>query len=68
MFDTELIVEILTQIGDAIGTVRTRFAPIRSVNDFLDTPEGLEKLDSICMKLIAIEKMILNLRSSEAIS
>lgn len=42
MFDRELIAEILSQIDNAIEIVLTRFAPVGSINDFLDTPEGLE--------------------------
>ena len=61
MFDTELTSEILSQIEGAISIVRTRFSVIHSMNDFLDTPEGLEKLDSICMKLIAIGESVKNI-------
>jgi uncharacterized protein with HEPN domain len=61
MFDAELSIEILSQIEGAIGIVRTRFSVIRSVDDFLNTPEGLEKLDGICMKLIAIGESVKNL-------
>lgn len=61
MFDAELIIEILVQIDGAIDVVRTRFSVIHSVDDFLNTPEGLEKLDGICMKLIAIGESVKNL-------
>lgn len=61
MFDAELIIEILSQIDDAIEIVQTRFSVIHSTDDFLNTPEGLEKLDSICMKLIAIGESVKNL-------
>lgn len=61
MFDAELIVEILTQVEQAIEVVRQRFSPINSADDFLDSPEGLEKLDSICMKLIAIGESVKNI-------
>jgi predicted nucleotidyltransferase len=30
------------------------FAPVHSVDDLTDTPQGMEKLDSICMLLVAI--------------
>jgi uncharacterized protein with HEPN domain len=60
MFDAELTSEILSQIDEAIGIVRTRFSVIHSIDDFLNTPEGLEKLDSICMKLIAIGESVKN--------
>ena len=49
-----LLLQILEQINDALITVQKRFEPIVSVNDFTNTPEGKEKLDGICMQLIAI--------------
>jgi len=52
--DTPLVREILSQIENAIATIKYRFEPVNSVDDFLDTPEGQEKLDSICMLFIAI--------------
>jgi uncharacterized protein with HEPN domain len=61
MFDRELVIEILSQIDDAIEVVRSRFSIIHSSDDFLATPEGLEKLDSICMKLIAIGESVKNI-------
>ncbi len=61
MFDAELIAEILLQIDQAIEVVRNRFSVIESADDFLATPEGLEKLDSICMKLIAIGESVKNI-------
>jgi len=39
MFDQELVIEILSQIDDAIEVVRTRFSVIHSIDDFLSTPE-----------------------------
>lgn len=61
MFDAELLTEILTQIDHAIEVVSVRFSVIDSSDDFLETPEGLEKLDSICMKLIAIGESVKNI-------
>jgi len=54
MYDKSLVIDILLQIIDAIKTIEQRFEPIRSVDDFTDSPYGKEKLDSICMLLIAI--------------
>ena len=54
MFDKKLVLEILEQIRDAIQTIQRRFEPIRTVNDFTDSEAGFEKLDAICMQLIAI--------------
>lgn len=61
MFDKDLITEILMQVDNAIEVVSARFSVIHSISDFLDTPEGLEKLDSICMKLIAIGESFKNI-------
>ena len=60
MSDPELVIEILTQIDGAIDTVRNRFVRIYTPDDFLTSEAGLEKLDGICMKLIAIGESVKN--------
>ena len=52
--DQALVEELLRQINEAVETIRIRFEAVESVDWFLDTPEGQEKLDSICMLFIAI--------------
>ena len=54
MFDRDMVLEILKQVLEASERVLTRFKPISNVDDFTDTPEGMEKLDAICMPIIAI--------------
>jgi uncharacterized protein with HEPN domain len=61
MSDTALVLEILSQIMTAVGRILWRFEPIRSVDEFLDSEHGLEKLDAICMQLIAIGESLKNL-------
>ena len=61
MYDKELVLEILSQIYRASQTILERFKPVKSVNDFTDSPAGMEKLDSICMLLIAIGEALKNL-------
>ena len=61
MHDEELILEILNQIYDSTQKILQRFEPIKSVNDFTDTEAGMEKLDAICMQLIAIGEALKNL-------
>jgi len=61
MHDKELILEILKQIFDSTQKILKRFEPIKSVNDFTDTEAGMEKLDAICMQLIAIGEALKNL-------
>ena len=61
MFDRELVLEILEQILKASQKVLNRFEPIRSVDDFTNSESGMEKLDAICMQLVAIGESLKNL-------
>jgi len=59
--NTPLVREILIQISDAIKTIQYRFEPVDSMDFFLDTPEGQEKLDSLCMLFIGIGESLKNI-------
>ena len=61
MYDKELALEILSQIYQASQTILERFKPVKSINDFTDSPAGMEKFDSICMLLSAIGEALKNL-------
>ena len=61
MSDRELVREILSQILDAVGRIERRFASIGSPDDFFLSEEGIDKLDGICMMLIAIGESLKNL-------
>ena len=61
MSDSALVEEILTQILEAAKRVEKRFKPVDSADFFLMSEEGLEKLDGICMQLIAIGESLKNL-------
>ena len=61
MYDKELAREILTQIYRATRKVLRRFEPIKSADDFTSSDSGIEKLDAICMQLIAIGEGLKNL-------
>ena len=54
MFDKDVVLQILKQIHDAAQRTLLRFEPINNVEDFTNSEEGLEKMDSIAMLLIAI--------------
>ncbi|NOY58343.1 MAG: hypothetical protein GXO75_05315 [Calditrichaeota bacterium] len=43
MYDKELVRDILNQILDATQKVISRSAPIKTADDFNDSPEGMEK-------------------------
>ena len=52
MFDRPLASEILLQILMAAQRIDRRFAPIESPDEFLDSDDGLDRMDAICMMLI----------------
>jgi uncharacterized protein with HEPN domain len=54
MPDMDMVKDILKQILNALQKIQWRFAPVNSADEFTDTPQGMEKLDSICMLLIAV--------------
>jgi len=61
MFDRELVIAILAQIEEALGKIVTRTEQINCVNDFTDSPQGMEKLDSVCMLFMAIGEALKNI-------
>jgi len=61
MYDKSLVYELLEQILNATDTILERFKVVDSSDFFIDTPEGMEKLDSICMQLIAIGESLKNI-------
>ncbi|NLY75175.1 MAG: DUF86 domain-containing protein [Firmicutes bacterium] len=54
MFDQKLIDSILSQILEASGRIERRLSTIQSPDDFLSSDDGIDRLDAICMMLIAI--------------
>lgn len=61
MYDESLVLDILEQIIESTKIVKERCDFAKKVDDFYDTKEGSEKLDSICMKLIAIGENLKNI-------
>ena len=61
MSEQEVVQSILEQMILSCERVEKRFSTIHSINDFLDTEEGIEKLDGICMQIIALGESVKNL-------
>lgn len=61
MPDKELTLEVLRQIEEAAEKIVTRFQVIHQVSNFTDSPDGVEKMDAICMMLIVIGESLKNL-------
>jgi hypothetical protein len=53
-----IVLHTLNQIELAIDRLQERTQSVRTVDDFLSTPGGMEKLDAACMVLIAIGESI----------
>lgn len=60
-YDRDLALEILYQILWSAQTIMKRFEPIQTAEDFVKSETGMEKLDAICMQLIAIGESLKNL-------
>lgn len=53
MFDPQLLTERLQTVLTALERIPQRFAEISRPEDFLSSERGIEKMDAICMILIA---------------
>ncbi|MDR0581948.1 MAG: DUF86 domain-containing protein [Prevotellaceae bacterium] len=61
MYDKELVAAILKQIEVALIKIQSRSANIHEAADFTNSPDGMEKLDGICMLFMAIGESVKNL-------
>lgn len=58
MYDKTLVLGLLDEIEEAFRRIDRRFSMIPSPDDFLDSDDGLDRLDGIAMMLIAIGENI----------
>jgi uncharacterized protein with HEPN domain len=61
MYDPELLVEKLRTLLDALERIPRRFADIKIPADFYSSEEGIDKMDAICMILIASGEELKNI-------
>lgn len=54
MSNRDFLIQVLQQTEGAVRKIIKRFENVESVGCFTDTEEGMEKLDAICMLLIAV--------------
>ena len=54
MSDLSLLRERLESVLEALERISRRFADIHSADDFARSEEGIDRLDAICMILIAV--------------
>ncbi|WP_455634514.1 HepT-like ribonuclease domain-containing protein [Parabacteroides sp.] len=58
MFDKSLALECLYNIREALRMIEERTVCIASANDFLCSPDGMLRLDAVCMNLIALGESV----------
>ncbi len=61
MFDRELALAVAEQIDEALEKIKSRGAAVRSAGDFTATPEGMERMDGLCMLFMAVGEALKNL-------
>ena len=61
MYDRELLIEKLQTLVSALNRIPRRFAAITEPSDFYLTEDGEDKLDAICMILIAAGEELKNI-------
>ena len=57
MFDKELALDSLHTIASALQLIVERASVVSTPDDFLCSPDGMLRLDAICMNLIALGKI-----------
>ena len=58
MYNKEIVIETIEQILEALKIIKRRSENINSPDDFLNSDNGLDMLDAICMQLIAVGESI----------
>lgn len=58
MYDRELALDSLANIEDALSMIIERSSVVHSPDDFLNSPDGMMRLDAICMNLIALGEAV----------
>lgn len=61
MYRKKLVLSCLKDIHKALRLIEERSAIVTHVNDFLCSPEGMLRLDALCMNLIALGESVKNL-------
>ena len=58
MFDKEIAVDSLYKISKAIDTIQERASVVSDLDELLSSPDGVMRLDAICMNLIALGEAV----------
>jgi uncharacterized protein with HEPN domain len=63
--DKSTTLELIDFILESIRLINRRFKSIKSSDDFLDSDDGLDKLDAISMRIQAMREAVKNLDKRE---
>lgn len=58
MYDRELALDCLSNIESALNMIAERASVVHNPDDFLMSPDGMMRLDAICMNLIALGEAV----------
>jgi uncharacterized protein with HEPN domain len=58
MYDKSLVLELIDEIEEAFVRIDRRFSKINTPDDFVNSDEGMDRLDGIAMMLIVIGENI----------
>ena len=58
MYDNSLVLALMDEIEEAFSRIDRRFSIIKTPDDFVNSDDGLDRLDAIAMMLIAIGENI----------
>jgi uncharacterized protein with HEPN domain len=58
MYDKDILSDLLNKIQDCLNKIQTRAQSVRVASDLTDSPEGIERLDLLCMPLIVIGELV----------
>jgi uncharacterized protein with HEPN domain len=61
MYEPELLIERLQAILEALERIPRRFASIATAADFYASDAGIDRMDAICMILIAVGEELKNI-------
>jgi len=61
MYDKALVADSLQNIEESLLEILDWTEKIRSVDDFVSSPDGMMMLNAVCMKLIAVGEEIKNI-------
>lgn len=61
MYDLEVLVEKLKTLLDALERIPRRFANISAPSDFYSSDAGIDRMDAICMILVAVGEEFKNI-------